>query len=177
MRFTVQWMMIVVALSGIVLGLSVEIPRIWRRWLFCHERAELYSECAVNSRRGWQQAIDHRKRTEKIFRTLKDLGPDRRSIASLTEPSDDLRRDRWCFKILVQFAKQAEAGQEPEHGWGETMVSPAAAAEWLPGFYEESRNAVRRRADWTEAYVQMARVYRRAAARPWEPLPHETIKP
>lgn len=176
-RFTVRRMMVAVAVAGLVLGLAVEIPRARRRWLFCQERAALFAECARNSRRFWQREVAHLARTETILLTLNELGPVPQSITSLSRPSGEPDRDRWCFKLLVQYVEQHEGPQAFPHEWGEHMVSPLSVAEWYAGMPEGLREAVRKRSDWTGGYVQMARAYRRAAARPWEPLPHETMKP
>ena len=176
-RFSVRRMMGVVALTGIVLGLAVEIPRVWRRWRFCQERADLFAERAASNRRSWQQAIAHLERTEAVIRTLNDLGPERRSISSLTRLPGDPDGSRLWFKRLVRYVKETEGTPELQHEWGEHMISPVGVVEWYAGLPERQRNEARRRAGWTEDSVRMARAYQRAGARPWEPLPHETIKP
>src|SRR5437763_17095154 len=99
-RFTVRRMMVGVALAGFVLGLAVEIPRLWRRWLFCQERAELFAQCAMYSRLHWQQESTVLARTEAIIRWLDGLGTEPRSVASLIAASGDPGRVRKCFQLL-----------------------------------------------------------------------------
>jgi len=177
MRFSVKRLMLVIAMTSIVLGLTVEIPRVWRRQRFCKERAELFTNCAISSRRHWQKAWAELERTERFFRKLHDLGSEPVPIASLAQPSGDPDVERLWFKRLVGYVKQTEGVQESEHSWGEHKVSPTAFVRWYSFLPEAQRDQVRKREAWTENYARMALAYRQAEARPWEPLPLETIKP
>jgi hypothetical protein len=176
-RFTLRAMMGGVALASFAWCLCVEIPKVWERWRFCRERAELFAECASNCRKNWRRSIAQLERTERVIRNLKALGPERRSIASLAGLAGDPDGDRFWSKKFVQYAKQTEGDLGLQHDWGQNSISPLACAEWYSWLPQAQRDDVQRRADWTAAYNQMARAYRRAQTRPWEAVPRETIKP
>jgi hypothetical protein len=187
-QFTVRRLMVAVALAGGVMGLAVEAPRLWRRWAFCQERAELCLQFEKRQREDAYRTIDRLARTEAIARKLDDLGPAPRSVASLIASSGDPERARRCFqgygKHLVMtgqyLVNNPEGSRElldclrdPSPS-GRSPLSPREIARWLE---TESavglRESIKRRLGWAEDYVRLARAYRRAGILPWESLPAE----
>jgi hypothetical protein len=184
--------MVVVALLGLVLGSAVEVSRAWRRWRFCNDRVELFADRAFACHRILKRESADLAQWEAILRRLDSLGPQPRSIASLNAASSDPVRTRELLKRFGRFVFDAEGEVSPldnlgrmelgELGGGrrgdDLLISPVAAARHLKDVpVGPRRESIRRRESWHTDYMLMVEAYRRAALRPWEPLPREIIKP
>ena len=184
--------MVVVALLGLVLGSAVEVSRSWRRWRYCHDRAELFADCAVACHGHLYRESSELAQCEAIVRRLECLGTEPRSFASLIAASGDpvLTRDwfrRFGSDFYAREGRPAPLDRMGRMEMGELgggrrgddfLISPVAAARHFEHMrVEPRRESVRRRQRWMDDYLLMVHAYRRTALRPWEPLPREIIKP
>ena len=174
-RFTLRQMMLGVALAGFVLGAAVEVPRVYRRWRFCRERADLLTDFAAANRRYWQAETTHVARVEVALRWLQDLGPQPRSVAALTGPCGDPERDRLLLRWIRSYIRQHGMDRGHPATEGELLISPEDLVGYSAHLLGALRESVGDRARWSDLYAQQARDYRRAAARFWEPLPRKII--